>query len=108
MVDAPLGDITQDGRDRRVGPAVRYAGDCSSLGANGSFGVKSVQFPGQFYILGADTAGIVSGKVDGQAIVYVQPFGVMSHGFGRDGAAGHKAKSVYKIGKLVLPMKLAV
>jgi hypothetical protein len=29
----------------------------------------------------------------------------MSHGFGRDGAAGHKSESVNEIGKLVLAMK---
>src|SRR5665811_889310 len=70
--------------------------------------VQSVQFPSEFNILRADTAGIVGGKVNGQAIVDGPPLGVMSHGFGRDGAAGHKAESVNEIGKLVLAMMLPV
>src|ERR1700691_3250311 len=47
-------------------------------------------------------------KINDQAIVDVQPLGVMAHGFGHDGAAGHKAERVNEIVELEFAMKLPV
>src|SRR5579862_888940 len=73
---------------------------------NGGLWIQGVEFPGEFKILRANPTGIVGGKVDGQAIVHVQPLGVMSEGFRHDSGAGHKAESVHEIGKRKLTMKL--
>jgi hypothetical protein len=47
-------------------------------------------------------------QVNRDAIVYVEPLGMMSHGFSRERATGHKAEGVNEIGELVLAMKLAI
>src|SRR5579862_4638412 len=74
----------------------------------GALWVQVVEFPSEFKILRANPAGIVGGQVHSQAIVHVQPLGMMSHGFRHDSGAGHKAESVNEIGKHILTMKLPI
>lgn len=66
------------------------------------------EFAGEHDVLGGDTAGVVGGEVDDDAIPDVGPFRVVFHGLNSDGGGGHEAEGVHEIGEFVFAVEFAV
>ena len=72
------------------------------------FRSQGLQFSGEVDVLLCDTSGIVSGEVDGQAIIYVEPLGMMFHFFSDQCRHRHETEGMDEIGKLIVTMELIV
>ena len=71
-------------------------------------GDKGVEFGGEFEIPRGDAAGVMGGEVNGHAVVNVEPLGVVVHGLGYEGGAGHEAEGVDEVGELEFAVQFGV
>src|ERR1035437_571577 len=61
---------------------------------------------GEFHILRADSARIVGGQIDTDAVVHIEPLRMVAHGFNLHGSSCHEAEGMDEIRKLVFAMEL--
>src|SRR5688572_9842556 len=64
--------------------------------------------PGEFEVELADTVGVVCTQVDDEAVVHIEPLGMMLHGLGDEGHLRHEAEALDEARKAILLVQLAV
>ena len=71
-------------------------------------GRGSVQKLREIDIFGCDSLGVVSGEVYCDAVVDIEPLGMMIHLLDAEGRGGHEAESVNEVGELVFLVQLSI